>query len=433
MRIPSRWWWSRHGQDRSTRIPKQTVPTRLLFVEQFFYPEGWGGAELPRDLVTHFSRLGWRVQVFCGSDQYVPVDGPPGQDPREEGVRIHRIPSVMRGSDARHGKLLRQLWFCAWLAPLLLLRRPPDLFISQTNPPLVVPLVALAARLWRRPYLLIAMDVYPELLTASGALSRGGMAARILEAVFGWAYRSATRVVALGPVMSERIRAKGVRDTSVLEISNWSTGAKGVARGQVNRLCSDLGLQDSFVLVCAGNMGLAHEFDTLLRGFSSASRQLPALKLVFIGGGPRLAEVRALVQELNLATAVMFLDPVPSDRLPEAIGLADVGVVTLREGFEGLVVPSRVFGYMSRGVPVLYIGPRSDIDVLISRHGCGVSVRCGDAAAVSRAIIDAHGNRGGLAELGRAGQAGFERELSRERALSRYESLVRSCLDVPGN
>ena len=56
--------------------------------------------------------------------------------------------------------------------------------MSQTNPPMAVSLVAIAARLWRRPYLIIAMDVYPEVLVAHGSLQPKSLSARLLDVVF---------------------------------------------------------------------------------------------------------------------------------------------------------------------------------------------------------------------------------------------------------
>ena len=85
----------------------------------------------------------------------------------------------------------------------------PDLFVTQTIPPLAVPLVAVAARLWRRPCMIIAMDVYSEVLEAHGVITRQSVAGRFLARLFSWTYRSAERVVTLGPVMSTRPRSKG--------------------------------------------------------------------------------------------------------------------------------------------------------------------------------------------------------------------------------
>jgi glycosyltransferase involved in cell wall biosynthesis len=402
----------------------------LLLLEQFFYPEGWGGAELPRDIAVHFARSRCQVEVLCGSEQYGDIAGEPGRDPRSEGVTITRVPPMPGGRRGRGQSFLRQLWFCLWSVPRLFLRRPPDVFMSQTNPPLAVPLMAAAARLWRKPYVLIAMDVYPEVAIAHGQLSPGSLLSLVTGALFSWAYRSAARVVALGPIMVERLRAKGVARDRLVEISNWSTGKVGVVRGEGNRLAADLGVQGAFVLLYSGNLGLGHEFETLMRGFALASRSNPEFRLVFVGKGRRLDEVRKLADELGLAPVVKFLSFVPLSRMPESLGMADMGVVTLQDGFEGLVVPSKVYSYLSRGLPVLYIGPRSDVGLMVSRCDCGFVIPSGDVEGVARVIAAAAGDRESLRVMGEAGRAAYERVFARERALQRYERVVQECIVV---
>jgi colanic acid biosynthesis glycosyl transferase WcaI len=125
---------------------------------------------------------------------------------------------------------------------------------------------------------------------------------------------------------------------------------------------------------------------------------------------------------------VRFRDLVPAERLPESLGIADLAVATLRDGFEGLIVPSKVLGYLARGIPVLYVGPRSDIDHLIERYGCGTALRNGDVAGVCAAIRAACADREGLARRGEAGRQGYAAELRRELGLAQYEAVVQECL-----
>jgi glycosyltransferase involved in cell wall biosynthesis len=405
-----------------------SVPAgRVVFVEQFYYPEGWGGAELPRDITTHLARSGYAVEVICGSDRYAALDGDPGPDPQSAGVRIRRIPRLL-GGDIHRLKLVRQIWFYAGLLPRLLLGRAADVYVAQTNPPLTVPIVALTARLRRKPLVVIAMDVYPDVIVAHGALAGTALATRLLDAVFRRAYRAAHCVVSLGPVMSQRLRAKGVEPGRIREICNWATGGAGVVRGAQNRLRRDWGLAGDFVLLYSGNLGIGHEFDTLLQGFAQARQSVVALRLVVIGKGSRLEETRRRVAELGLQDAVRFADLVPAERMPESLGIADLAVATLREGFEGLIVPSKVLGYMARGIPMLYVGPRSDIDHLLEQYDCGPALRNGDVAGVCRAILEANADRERLAARGQAGQRGYEANLRRELGLARYEAVVAECV-----
>jgi colanic acid biosynthesis glycosyl transferase WcaI len=399
------------------------VKKTSVFVEQFFYPEGWGGAQIPRDLATHLASGGYDVEVICGSDQYSPVEGSAAPDPRETGVRIRRIPALFGGSIHKF-KLLRQLWFYVAVVPLLLLRRRPALLILQTNPPLGVVLGSFAARLWHRPSIIIAMDLYPEVLVAHGSISKDALITRILNGLFRWAYRTASRVVALGPVMRERLITKGVDATKIVAIANWSTGSEGIVRGRENRLATEWGLEGKFVVLYSGNLGVAHEFETFLRGYAVACTQIPELILVVIGKGSRLEDFKATAELLGLKSRVRYSDFVPAERMPESIGLADVALVTLRTDFEGLVVPSKVYGYLSRAVPVMYVGPRSDVSVTIECAQCGMVIGAGENDAVASALISMHADRDRLQMLGAAGQRVYAAELTAAHALERYGVLV---------
>jgi colanic acid biosynthesis glycosyl transferase WcaI len=408
---------------KSVALPKR----RILFVEQFYFPDGWGGAELPVHLTLHLARSGFDVEVICGTDQYAPLEGEAPLDPRLHGIRIRRVPALLRGNIHR-AKLVRQLWFYMALAPLLLLRRPPDVFVAQTNPPLAVILVAAVAKIWRRPLVIITMDVYPEVLIAHGAMSRRSLLGKILERAFAWAYRHAQRVVALGPVMSERLQAKGVNRDRIVEIPNWATGALGLVSGCDNTLRSEWDLEDKFVLLYSGNLGLAHEFNTFLQGVKRAIASVPSLRMIFIGRGSRLAEVQRRVRELALDPIVRFSDLLPSQRLPESFGIAQLAIVTLQPGFSGLVVPSKLQGYMARGVPVLYIGPDSDIERFVARSMGGVCLRCGDDLGVAATLIDLAANRDRLALLGVKARQFYNEEFAEPHGLARYEAAIRSVL-----
>jgi glycosyltransferase involved in cell wall biosynthesis len=399
----------------------------IVFVEQFYYPDGWGGTELPRALTLALANSGSPVEVICGSDQYAQVQGDPGPDPRSRGVRITRIPALIRGR-IHDRKLLRQLWFCLCLLPCLVFRRRPRSFISQTNPPLAVLITSLAARLWRCPLIIIAMDVYPEALIAHGTVREDSLSAKLLTRLFAWSYRSADRIVSLGPVMTRILQAKTNKAHGIVEISNWATGPLDTVRD--SSLSESLALPEGITLLYSGNLGIGHEFDTFLAGFAKALEVDSSISLVIVGAGKRLAEVQETVVRLRVGHAVRFMDPVPTARLPESMGLADVGVVTLRQGFEGLMVPSKLFGYLARGIPVLYIGPPSDIDFYIDRSGGGLSVRNGDVNAVADAILRFQSDIAWRAGLGRAGAVYSRLEGSAEQSLRRYLEVLREVIGV---
>jgi len=407
-------------------VPART-PTRVVLVEQYFYPDGWGGAEIPRDIAIALTSGGLAVDVVCGSEQYAPLPpGPPAPDPQAHGVRIVRVPRLLRGP-VRRLRLLRVLWFCLCALPTLLLRPRVALFVTQTNPPLVVPAVALVAALRRTPLVIIAQDVYPEVLFASG-LSRGSLSGRLLAHLFAWAYRRAHRVVVLGPFMRERMLRKGVEPERIVTVSNWATGVLRCQRGADNPLRAEWQLAQRFVVLYSGNVGIGHEFETFLRGVARAAREHDELAVVFIGAGSRLDELRTQVRELGLEGRVSFRDLMPAELLPHSMGIADLALVTLRNGFEGVIVPSKLFGYMARGIPTLYVGPRSDVAEVIEAADCGACCPSGDVDAVAKALCRAMESAALLERWSHNGRSYYQRYLTRELALARYLDLARAAI-----
>src|SRR5262249_44716517 len=162
----------------------------------------------------------------------------------------------------------------------LVFRRKPRALISQTNPPLAVLITSLVARLRRCPLIIIAMDVYPEVLVAHGAVREDSLFARLLGRLFAWSYRSADRIVSLGPVVTRRPRGKTTREDGIVEISNWATGPLDTVRA--SSLAESLALPAGITLLYSGNLGIGHEFDTFLAGFAKALEADASISLVIV-------------------------------------------------------------------------------------------------------------------------------------------------------
>ena len=353
-------------------------------------------------------------------------------DPRDAGVRIKRTWRLL-GGDIQTAKLFRQLWFYLAAFPLLLFRRSPAIFVMQTNPPLVVPMVALAALIHRRPFIIIAQDLYPEVVFAHGMMRRDSMVGKILLGVFRWAYARARRVVSLGPIMSERLIGKGVLNDRIAYISNWSTGDQQIVRSSDNRLRSEWGLDNKFVLLYSGNLGISHDIETPILAMQELSQEFADIRLVFVGKGSRLAEAKALAKKAEVEHVVLFKSFVPFDQLPHSLGVACAALVTLREEFEGLVVPSKCLGYLARAIPTVYIGPRSDVQELITTSGGGVCCAPGDVGALASEVRRLIADQELLRNLGNSGKKFYDEFLARPIGLKGYLNLVEGVVKPSGH
>jgi colanic acid biosynthesis glycosyl transferase WcaI len=403
---------------------------KVLLVEQYFFPEGWGGAEIPRDIAVGLREAGFAVDVLCSKDQYVAMRKEEAADPAARGVKMFRVPRILPGSVHRF-KSIRILWFCLCALPRLLFHRGVDLYITQTNPLLIVPTTALASFLRRKPLIIIAQDLYPEALFAAGAASASSLPGRLLSRLFAWSYRRAVCVVALGPVMRQRIIEKGVAPERIRIISNWATGDLQSMRDRENPLRTEWGLGERFVVLYSGNLGIGHEFRTLLEGVRRARALGANVHVVIIGGGTRLAETRRLVSALDLEDRVTFKGFVPAEVLPFSLGIADLAVVTLRQGFEGVIVPSKVLGYMARAIPILYVGPDGDVGQMIRDAECGDCCLPGDSEGVAQVLQRAASEPTVLRQWGANAQRRYGSRYTRGSALDQYVEVVQGALTRP--
>jgi colanic acid biosynthesis glycosyl transferase WcaI len=418
----------------ATRIPqpvtrKSIIPRPIVFIEQYYFPDGWSGAQIPRDITIGLANEGYPVSVICGRDQYVPIDSEgvsSGEDPRKSGIRIRYVPKLPAFLHRPKG-LLSQCWFSIVATVFVLLHGARSILMVQTNPPLNVVAAGAMAVLLRRRVILIAQDLYPEVMIAHGMIKKAGRTARVLTAMYRWAYRRAACVVSLGPTMTERLRDKGVDADRICEISNWATGDLQSVRGPSNRLRSEWGLSDKFVVLYSGNLGNAHDAETMLRAIAVARTSLSGLRMVIIGAGSRIAEAKELAKSLAIDDLVLFKPWMPDHLVPLSLGVADMGVVSLLPGFDGLVVPSKLLGQMARGIPTVYVGPKnSDVDRLISKSGGGISVDNGNFVDLAARLVEFASDPAALRQVGESAMSYYTQHLSREIGLDSYRSIVAS-------
>lgn len=369
---------------------------------------------LLKELAEGLSAGGARVVVITSR-------GPSGLGlPAREmvnGVELVRVGSApfTRASHARRalsyaGLYPRFAWEVAKLGAV-------DAVVSMTDPPLQV--AAVTAGAWRaRKKIHWAQDLYPELATELGVLKAGGLAARVLRGISTAALRRQDEVVAVGRCMRQRLIDRGVNATSIEVIPNWSPVVAASVE-EVAAMRRSLGWGDCFVALYSGNLGLAHDFETL----AGAARvmQGSGLRIVIAGEGPRLDEARAAMGPFP---DVAFISSRPGDELAAFLGAADVHLVTVGPRLGGLVVPSKVYGIMASGKPVIYVGPAdSEAAMLLRESGTGLAFENGDSAGVAKALTELRSDRGAAVAMGEKAREAAK-DFTFDKALERWRELL---------
>ena len=391
---------------------------RLLVLNQYYWPGIEATAQLLTELCEALAEQ-FDVTVVTG------VLHGHEHDPRHvfhNGVEIVRVPST---SFERSKILARAANYVTYLANALrtaLRGRRPDVVLCMTDPPIVADIALVAARRFRVPLVVISQDVFPEIAIQLKRLENPALMA-LLRFLVSLYLRRADRVVAIGDRMRERLEAKGAPHGRVRVIPNWVDTQRLQPLGKDNDWARGWKFDERFVVMHSGNVGHAQDLDSLVRA-ATFLRDLDDLVIAIIGMGARHAELVALAERLEV-DAMQFLYYQPRTILRQSLSAADVHVVGLAPGLAGYVVPSRLYGVLAVGRPVIAAADRDSETAQVVEHvGCGIVVPPGRPELLARAIRDTHDGRYDLEAMGARGRAWVEREADRSVAVRRYRDLL---------
>jgi glycosyltransferase involved in cell wall biosynthesis len=228
--------------------------------------------------------------------------------------------------------------------------------------------------------------------------------------------------------MRRRLEAKGAPPERVHVIPNWVDTTRLQPLGKDTQWAREWGFDERFVVMHSGNVGHAQDLDSLVRA-ATFLRDLDDIVITIIGTGARHAELVALAERLQVES-VLFLYYQNRRVLPQSLSAADVHVVGLAPGLAGYVVPSRLYGILAAGRPVIAAADaESETAQVVERVGCGIVVPPGRPELLARAIRDAHDGAYDLEEMGARGREWVEREADRSVAMRRYRDLLMELAD----
>ncbi len=395
---------------------------KTIFINRFFHPDHSATSQMLSDLAFGLATQGHEIHVITSRQRY---DNPAADLPPDEainGVRIHRVRTPRFGRGNLLGRALDYLGFyVAASTRLLRLARRDDVIVAKTDPPLISVPAALVARLRGARLINWLQDLFPEVARALGVR---GLPYGALTALRDWSLRRAEHNVVIGERMAGLLRDRGIPPGQIHLIPNWADGEaiRPVAAAD-NPLRRDWQLDDKFVVGYSGNLGRAHEFDTILQAATLLAEE-PHIRFLFIGDGAQAQRVREAATTHCLDN-ILFRPYQPRERLHLSLSASDVHLVVLRPELEGLIVPSKYYGIAAAGRPAIFIGDTGgEIARILQDSESGYAVKSGDAtglAGVIRTLDDA----GKREALGRRAREHFERHNRFPIALQRWRELLR--------
>jgi glycosyltransferase involved in cell wall biosynthesis len=388
---------------------------RLLVLNQYYWP----GVEATANLLTELCEAlaeEYDVTVVTGAAEE--------QEHRavRNGVTIVRVRSTVYDRAQLSRRAANYFTYLFGAIREALGSDRPDVVISMTDPPFIGAAAEVVAKRFRVPLLVISQDVFPEIAVKLGRL-KNPVVVGILGAVISSYLRYADRVVVIGDTMKERVVEKGVDPGRIRVISNWGDAERVTPQPRDNEWAHANGLADKFVVMHFGNVGHAQDLDALIRA-TTLLRDLDDLVVPIIGVGARLQQLTELAEILE-ADKVRFLPWQAYEDRALPISTAHVHVVGLARGLAGYIVPSRMWGVLAAGRPVIAAAEdESETADVVRRTGCGLVVPPGDPLRLAEAIRACHDGRHDLEEMGRRAREYAEQETDRKIAVARYRGVL---------
>jgi len=286
--------------------------------------------------------------------------------------------------------------------------------------------LALVARLTKSKLVNWVQDIYPELAVAVGVLGRNWLTEKALPKLRDWSLNAAAANVVISTSMKHFIEIRGAAPDRTVTIPNWAD-APGVRSEDPSSepVSRRLGLADRFVVMYSGNLGRAHDFE----GIASAMMRLDErdrIAFLMIGDGIGMRTLRDKCEAIH-QRGIYFAPAQPRQFVHSNLVSADVQLVSLLPELEGLVFPSKLYGVLAAGKPIIFIGAAtSELASLVVANDCGIAVPEGDGQELIRAVRQVRDDADLRQRLGRNARALFDREFTLKISTEKWKRLLTS-------
>lgn len=401
---------------------------RIIFINRFFFPDESATSLMLTDLVEGLAPRGLDMHVITAAGSYADTGANAHVFP-VSGVTVTRLPTLPVAHQSLVGRVLNFLAFYVGLvfSGLWHVRRG-DIVICLTDPPFAGVFATIIAKLKGARVVHWVQDIYPETATRLGYGSSTSLSIRALTVVRDWAWKNAATNVVIGDRMRDMLGSRGVRPDLIRAIQNWA-GDEDLAptAADENPLRGEWGLADaSLVVGYSGNLGRAHDVDTMLGAAALlAESQATGLRFLFIGSGAKHAQLEAAMLDPRLVGMLERQGYRPRSELSHSLNVPDVHWLSLEPELEGLIVPSKFYGAVAVGKPIIFIGDtRGEVAQLIEEADCGASFAKGDTLGVAAFISKLASDPALCRRLGANARAFSCNSLTRKQRLHDWRKLV---------
>lgn len=354
----------------------------ILFLCQYFYPEAVSSAILPTQLAESLVKEGYNVNVICGNSQDYFNDKKQNRIGLYNGISIQRLNYGKFNNKNKLGRIVN--FFSFFIAVVLRFLKiiKNDVIIIYTNPP-ILPFVGYLTKIFgKSKFIFVGFDLYPDNAIATNSINPNGMISKIMKFINRRVFSKVDSVIAISTEMKEYLIKTHVQldVEKITVIPNWYTGEIEIDNEIADEEFKKLKENHKLIVLYTGNIGEAQDMDTIVNSIidMNNSNKYKDVLFIFTGHGSRKDEIEQKLNNMGINNT-LFYGFLKGQDYKDVLNIADICLVSLKKGIEGLGVPSKTYGYFAFGKPVISImSNETELAKNITQYYAGFNVVQGD-------------------------------------------------------
>jgi glycosyltransferase involved in cell wall biosynthesis len=404
----------------------------IVFLTHYFPPEVNAPASRTFEHAQRWVRAGHKVTVIAGPPNHPDGVLYPGYRNRirqweeTDGIRVLRVLTYVSANEAFLRRTLNYFSYMISSTLLSFLVRRVDVVIS-TSPQFFCGMAGLwVAGLKRRPWILEIRDLWPESISAVGAI-RNRRVIKALESLETFLYRRADHIVSVTRSFKRHIAARGVDPERISVLTNGVDLSQYHPLRKENGIRTRLNLEGKFIASYLGTHGMAHGLDTVLRA-ADLLRGQNNIVFLLVGGGAERNRLLARRDELGLKN-VLMLPQQPKEQMPHFLAASDACMVLLKKvDLFKTVIPSKMFEAMAMERPII-LGVEGESKGIIEQGNCGVCIEPENEHDLAESVMRLSKNPDAGIQMGLNGGRFVREHFDRDTLAKRYLELITAAAD----
>lgn len=406
---------------------------KLLIYAHYFYPDVASTGQILTELSEGMTDV-FDITVICVVPSYSGIVEDKYKEKRiyhEEykGIKVVRVrvPEFKKSNKVSRIKNLLAYFFNSLIATLKIEKQ--DYIFTISQPPILGGVLGVLGK-WIKGGKLIynIQDFNPEQTMAVG-YAKNKILLNTVMAVDKFSCKQSDEVIVVGRDMQEtlKIRFNNKKVPNNVFINNWIDEKEIYPLEQnhpkITAFKEKYNLQEKFIIMYSGNIGLYYDLENIIKVIGEF-KDRDDVVFAFVGDGTVKSKIEEYVINNKLSN-VTFIPYQDKSDLIYSLNVADIHWVVNAKGIKGVSVPSKLYGVMASGKPVLgVLDEGSEARLIVEECRCGVCIEPGDYKEISSKIEYILNNKEEIKSLGQNGREYLEKKLTKDVSINKYKETI---------